>query len=239
MKGASPTPVDEGLRNRYLPIYIFIIVLSFLPVILFEYIYIFFLWRERLYVWFFLFLPLNLIFLLYILQFGAIFSSYLLLIICNLIYRPEEGVFKRDIEVKPYRYWNLRNIIKKWPLYVSATHPFPWLKNRFTLRFFGVKIGINTICDNSWISSEFVEIGKNVILGMGSTILSFGIKRDKFILKKIIINDDVIIGAKCVLLPGTIVEKKVKLNAHSYTSYGDHLHQNKLYKGRPVNIENK
>lgn len=128
-------------------------------------------------------------------------------------------------------------MIKKWPLFVTATHPFPWLKNRFTLRFFGVKIGKNCICDNGWISSEFIRIGDNVIIGMGSTILSFGIEQNKFILKKIIIESNVTIGAKCVLLPGSKIEKNVKLNALSYTSPDAHLLKNKIYKGKPAKIK--
>jgi len=128
-------------------------------------------------------------------------------------------------------------MIKKWPLFITATNPFPWLKNRFTLWFFGVKIGKNCICDNAWISSEFVKIGDNVIIGMGTTILSFGIEQNKFIIKKISIGNNVTIGAKCVLLPGSILEKNVKLNALSYTSPDAYLLKNKIYKGKPAKIK--
>ena len=107
-------------------------------------------------------------------------------------------------------------------------------KNRFTLRFFGVKIGKKVFCDTCWISSEFVEIGKNVIIGMGSTLLSFGIEQDKFILKKIHVEDNVVIGAKCVLLPGTIVKRNTKLAAYTYTNYNQILRENSVYIGNPA-----
>ncbi|MBD3211055.1 MAG: hypothetical protein GF311_00480 [Candidatus Lokiarchaeota archaeon] len=174
---------------------------------------------------------------MYLLQFSALIISFLFLTICNLCYHPKEGTFKRDIEDQAYRYWTLRNMIKKWPLYITATHPFPWAKNRFTLRFFGVKIGKKSLCDNAWISSEFVDIGDDVIIGMGTTILSFGIEQNNLILKRISIQDDVTIGAKCVLLPGTNIGENVKLNAHSYTSYDQKLLQNNIYKGRPAKIK--
>jgi len=154
-----------------------------------------------------------------------------------LLHKPKEGVFKRDINDKDYFYWNLRNIIKKWPLFIVASNPFPWFKNRFTLRFYGVKIGKRCLCDNSWISSEFVSIGKNVIIGMGSTVLSFGIEQDSFFIKEIVIDDDVLIGAKCVLLPGTIMKKGAKLSAHSYTNIGDILEENSVYMGHPAKIK--
>ena len=72
---------------------------------------------------------------------------------------------------------------------------------------------------------------------MNSTILSFGIERDSFFIKKIVINDNVLIGAKCVLLPGTVMKKGAKLSAHSYTGVGDILEENSIYMGHPAKIK--
>jgi len=119
---------------------------------------------------------------------------------------------------------------------LTASNPFPWFKNRFTLKWFGVKIGKKCMCDNSWISSEFVSIGKNCIIGFGSTILSFGIEQDKLILKKIFVEDNVTLGAKCILLPGTVIENGAKLSAHSYTNYDALLKSNKIYIGHPSKL---
>ncbi|MFX1574304.1 MAG: acyltransferase [Promethearchaeota archaeon] len=237
LKGASPTPIDERIRNKYLFIYVIIIILSLIPCSIFEYFYILLFWKPKIYLFFFILFPINFIIVLYILQLSAILFSVLFLNILRLLYPPEEGIFNRDITDKNYLFWNLRNITKKWALFITASNPFPWLKNRFTLRFFGVKIGKKAICDNCWISSEFVSIGNDVIIGMNSTLLSFGIVQDKFILKKIIIEDDVLIGAKCVILPGTHIEKKVKLSAHSYTNYNEILKENFIYAGHPAKIK--
>lgn len=237
LKGDSPTPIDERLRNRYLFLYIVIIILSFVPCSLFEYWYFIKFWRSDFYWLFFLLLPFNILILIYILQFSSIIFSLLFLSIVKLLHKPKEGIFKRDLSDKEYRYWNLRNLIKKWPLFILASNPFPWFKNRFVLRFFGVKIGKKSICDNCWISSEFVSIGKNVIIGMNSTILSFGVEQDSFFIKKIVIDDNTLIGAKCVLLPGTIMKKGAKLSAHSYTNVGDILEENSVYMGHPAKIK--
>ena len=72
---------------------------------------------------------------------------------------------------------------------------------------------------------------------MGSTLLSFGIEQDKFILKKIHVKDKVVIGAKCVLLPGTIMEKEAKLSAHSYTKFEARLEENSIYLGHPAKLK--
>jgi hypothetical protein len=237
LKGDSPTPIDERIRRKYIVIYLILIILSFIPCSLFEYSYVIFFWREGFYLLFFLLIPFNFFFLIYILQFSAILFSLLCLTIMKLLLPPKGGIFARDIKDKNYLYWNLRNVSKKWALFVSASNPFPWLKNRFTLRFFGVKIGRGCICDNSWISSEFVSIGKNVIIGMNSNVLSFGIEQDKFILQPIIIEDNASIGAKCVLLPGTLIKKNSNLSAHSYTNYNAVLEEDLTYLGHPAKLK--
>jgi len=237
MKGDSPTPIDERIRKKYMILYLIIILLSFIPLSLFEYLYVLILWRDSFYGLFFLFLPFNFLIIIYILQFSAILFSILFLKLINLIHLPKEGQFKRKIMDKDYLYWNIRNFIKKWPLFVTASNPFPWFKNRFTLKFFGVKIGRNSICNNCWISSEFVSIGKNTIIGMNSTILTFGIEQENFILKKIVIEDGVLIGAKCVLLPGTLIKQNAKLSAHSYTSYDAVLENDLIYSGHPAKLK--
>jgi acetyltransferase-like isoleucine patch superfamily enzyme len=239
LKGDSPTPIDERIRKKYLILYIVIIITSFFPCSIFEYFFVVYTWGLRLFLLFFLLLPLNFLILVYLLQFSAILFSSLFLRLINLLHFPKEGQYKRDAKDKDYFYWNLRNLIKKWSLYITATNPFPWLKNRFTLRFFGVKIGKKSICNNSWISSEFVSIGKNVILGMNSTILTFGIEQDKFLLQKIVIEDNVLIGAKCVILPGTLIKNGAILSAHSYTNYNDILEGDLIYSGHPAKSTKK
>ena len=239
LKGDSPTPIDERIRRKYFILYLVIIILSFIPCSLFEYFYFISLWKEQFYIIFLLLLPFNIFILIYILQLSAILFSSLILTLIKIIYSPREGVFRRNIEDKDYLYWNLRNIVKKWSLFIIASNPFPWLKNRFTLRFFGVKIGKKCICDNAWISSEFVTIGKNVIIGMNSTVITFGIEQDNFILKQIIIEDNALIGAKCVLLPGTLIKKNAKLSTHSYTNYDDILEESLIYAGHPAKLKKK
>jgi len=237
LKGQSPTPIDKDIRKKYIILYLVIIILSFIPCSVLQYLWIIFFWKEESFWIFLLLLPLNILFMVYLLQFSAILFSVLFITIINLIHTPREGIFQRNINDKDYLFWNLRNLIKKWPLFIVASNPFPWLKIRFTLRFFGVHIGKNCLCDNSWISSEFVSIGNDVIIGMASTILTFGIEQDKFILKKITIGDRALVGAKCVLLPGTVIKENTKLSAHSYTSFNDVLEENKIYMGHPAKIK--
>ena len=69
LKGQSPTPIDDKIRNKYLILYVLIILLSFIPLSLFEYYYIVYFLREGKYLLFFVLLPLNIILAVYILHF--------------------------------------------------------------------------------------------------------------------------------------------------------------------------
>lgn len=239
MKLGSPTPVNSRILKKYLILYLIIIFMSSIPLSLFEYYYYQFLWVPGLIPLFWIFLPINIVAAIYILLVCSILVSRLFLSIVNLIHKPKEGIFKRDLVDTDFKYWNIRNIIKKWPFYISATNPLPWLKNRFVLRFFGVKIGKHSACDQAWISSEFVSIGKNTICGISSAILSYGIEQDKFFLKKIVIGDNVVMGTKVVLMPGTQVGDNAKIFAHSYTTPGQVIEANKAYGGHPAKLIEK
>ncbi len=147
MKLASPTPVDARIRKKYLIIYFIIIFLSFIPLTIFENYYFKLFWVSG-WIWlFWILFPLNIIAGIYILLLSSLIVSKIFIMIVNLIHKPKEGIFQRDIKDKDYLFWNIRNMIKKWPLYISGTNPLPWLKNKFVLRIFGVRIGKNTSCD--------------------------------------------------------------------------------------------
>ncbi|TFF96579.1 MAG: hypothetical protein EU544_00415, partial [Promethearchaeota archaeon] len=81
LKGASPTPIDERIRKKYLILYYTLIVLSFLPLAFFQYIYIRLFWTQERFVLFFLLFPFNVFFSMYLLQFCALFISALVLIL--------------------------------------------------------------------------------------------------------------------------------------------------------------
>ncbi len=236
LKGVSPVPVDERIRRAILPLYYLIIIISFFPISILEYYYILAFWQDSYYFIFLLLFPFNLVIIIHLLQLSALIIAGLILKITNLIHAPKEGIFNRNVKDRDYLFWNIRNIIKKWPLYLTSSNPFPWWKNRFSLRFFGVKIGKHSIVDNSWLSSEFLKVGKNVILGMNSTLITFGIEQDKFFIRKILIEDEVLIGAKCSILPGTHIKRGAKLAAHSYTNYDEILEEQQLYGGHPAKL---
>ncbi|MFX1326492.1 MAG: hypothetical protein ACFE8N_16190 [Promethearchaeota archaeon] len=111
--------------------------------------------------------------------------------------------------------------------------PLPWAKI-FALKILDIKIQNNTGLLDSYIDSDFVEIGNNVILGEGSIILSSMIIGDTLLVKRVILKDGCTIGAFSVISPGTFVEEGAILGMGSYTKVNQHLDKNSINIGRPA-----
>ena len=101
---------------------------------------------------------------------SLIFAKILLLIV-NLVHKPREGVFIRHRSDKDYRYWSLRNTIKKWPIWISHKFPFPFMNN-ICFMMFGVRTKYSNSLFEGWVDTEFIDIGKNVVVGQGAVVQS-------------------------------------------------------------------
>ena len=166
-------------RKRYLIPYLFIIWTSIFIV----QIEIWFYWNLFFYSFQFLvFLPL-LFFSLYLsIIFVSLLEAKFLLIIVNTLHKPREGVFLRDISDRDYKYWSLRNVIKKWPIWLSHKFPFPFMDN-ICFKMFGVKTKFRNSLFEGWVDCEFIEFGKDIIIGQGSIIQSSIIIGNHLIIK--------------------------------------------------------
>ncbi|MFW9829583.1 MAG: hypothetical protein ACFFEY_18560 [Candidatus Thorarchaeota archaeon] len=102
------------------------------------------------------------------------------------------------------------------------------------MKILGVKTSFSNSLYEGWVDCEFVEFGKNVKIGQGSFITSNLIIKDKLIIKKVAIQDNVIIGAHSILLPGTIIEKNTILDTISMTTIDQRLESNSIYRGIPA-----
>jgi len=163
----------------------------------------------------------------------SLFFAKILLIFANLIHKPREGVFLRDKEDKDYRYWSLRNTIKKWPIWLAHKFPFPFMDN-ICLKMFGVKTKFSNSLFEGWMDTEFIEFGENVIVGQGSIIQSALVAGNLFIIRKTIIENDVIIGAHSIVMPGTKIGQKCILASSSTTIVNQELEEGWIYSGVPA-----
>ena len=178
-------------------------------------------------------LPLLMLFYYVLFILNLVFICKLLLIFLNLINKPKEGIFKRNIRNSDYFFFCLRKTIKKLLHRVYNYFPLPWAKI-LAFKLSNIKIPTSTGVLDSYIDTDFIEFGKETILGEGSIVMSSMILGDFLFIKKVILKDGCTIGAYSVITPGTVVEKGAILGMGSYTEINQHLEEGWIYIGRPA-----
>ena len=219
-------------RKRYIILYFFLIWISIFT-IQFEFWLLWIVYDIGKYVHFYLLLPL-MAFLMYL---SAIFISVifakLMLIVVNLIHKPREGVFLRHKSDKDFRYWSLRSVIKKWPLWLSHKFPFPFMNN-ICLKLFGVKTKFSNSLFEGFVDTEFLDFGKNIVIGQSAIVQSAVIVGNLFIIKKTVLEDNVMIGAHAIVMPGTKMRENSILAGSSLTTVGQEIEEGWIYLGAPA-----
>ncbi len=223
------------IKKRYLIFYLIIVWFSFIPLLLELWVYWQLLWNYTRPIHFYTFLPLLIIPMYVTLVFSAIFIAKLFHIIVNAIHKPRTGVFLRHPSDKDYRYWCIRNVIKRWPFWLSHRFPFPFLNN-ICFKVFGVKTKFSNSLFEGWVDTEFIEFGKNVVCGQGSIIQSSMIIGNLLIIKKTVIEDDVRIGSHAIIMPGTHIKKRSVLASNSVTTVNQILDEGYIYVGVPAKV---
>jgi len=222
------------VKKRYLIFYFFLIWASIIPLLLEFWVYWRLLWNYTRPIHFYTFLPLLAILMYVTIVFTAIFFAKILLVIVNVIHKPRTGVFSRTSADKDYRYWSLRNTIKRWPIWLAHRFPFPGILDNICFKVFGVKTKISNSLFEGWVDTEFIDFGKNVVVGQGAIIQSAVIIGNLLIIRKTIIEDDVRIGSHSIVMPGTKIGQKSILAANSVTTVGQVLEREWIYVGIPA-----
>lgn len=220
-------------ENKIFWLYPILIWLSFFPtsLIFISFFHFFSFWIEPLIIICFLPISLVIYYLIFIL-FLLLFTK-LILILLNLFNKPKEGIFQRNLRDKNYRFFIMRKNLKWFVLKIYNYFPLPWAKI-LALKLFGIKISNNTGVLDSFIDSDFIEIGNNAILGEGSIIMSSMVLDDFLLVRRVILQDGCTIGAFSVIAPGTIVEEGAILGMGSYTNINQRLEKNSIHYGRPA-----
>ncbi len=238
LKMDPPTPTDAVIRRRFLWLYFIIIWISLLPLTIIEYFFFkqFIAPSGAIDVWMWILLPWDLLGVYYLTVVWAAYVAKFFLLWVNLVHKPREGVFARSPADKDYRYFHLRNLIRKFALWILYSGPFPWLKEGWMHRRFGAKIGKNVVIHDAFLSLEFVELGDNVILGLGTVVMSHWYEQERFILGHVTIGKDAIIGSKAVILPLTTVGEGAVVDAESMIVPGTEIKAGDLMVGKPAVI---
>ena len=179
-----------------------------------------------------LFLPIALLFMVYIFILGCLLFSKLLLILINLIHKPKEGIFLAQIRDTDYEFWMLRKELKKIVLWLLRNSPLPWI-DVLGFRWFGLNIDFSSHLNDAWVDAEFVNFGRKVLIGQGATVMSSMVVGKYLIIKKVIFDDYVMVGGHTTIAPGTIIGNDGMIAAISNTIYDQVLEPAWVYFGIP------
>jgi len=181
-----------------------------------------------------LFLMLLYIYIILLIEFNALFVRR-----WNKKSPPKEGIFprifleKETSETRLIKYYHLRGFVIKFPVWISAKSPFPWLINRALRRIGHNKIGKNVVMEDVFVGLEFTKIQDNVFMYPSAAISSHSVNSifGKLNMFEIEINENSVIypgnitgpGATIdknfVILPNTVIHKHWKGKPREYFFY--------------------
>jgi carbonic anhydrase/acetyltransferase-like protein (isoleucine patch superfamily) len=178
-------------------------------------------------------LPLTIFASIYFFIFACMLFSKLFLILINLIHKPKEGVFRAEIGDKDFEFWMLRTELKKISLWLMRSSPFPWL-DVLVFKLFGVNMDTSSFLYDTWCDGEFIQFGRKNLIGQGANIMSSMVVGKYLIIRKVIIDDYVLVGGMTSVAPGTMAGKEALLGAISFTVYNQILDPGWVYLGMPM-----
>jgi carbonic anhydrase/acetyltransferase-like protein (isoleucine patch superfamily) len=101
-------------------------------------------------------------------------------------------------------------------------------------KWFGIRMTLSSSLWDSWCDSEFIKLGRSVIVGQGSNVMSSMIVGKYLIIKEVICNDFAVVGGQSTIAPGTIIGKDSIVGAISSTTYDQIIEPGWIYFGIPV-----
>ncbi len=214
---------------KFLAIYLPIFFLSGFLVAIFWYWY----FLDENWIPIIAFLPLAIFGSIYFFTLACLIFSKLFLILINLLHKPKEGVFKAEIKNTDFEFWMIRTELRKLSLWLFRNSPFTWL-DVLAFRILGVKMDTSSHLNDTWCDGEFIKFGRKNLIGQASVIMSSMIVGKYLLIRSVILDDYVMIGAQTTIVPGTIVGKETMVGAASTTTVNQVLEPGWIYTGIPV-----
>lgn len=167
------------------------------------------LWAQRIAQWILLF---NVVYLLE------------LLVVRLVIPTPKEGTYSTSRSGLPNRqliWTTLLGVLTKaryqapFPAFlvfhIANLPPLCWL----TSRIFGPKSRSCYVTDPEILDPSLVEIGRNVTMGYAVVIVAHTQESDKVTIRRVVIEDDVLVGGHATLMAGTRLGKGCVIGSHA------------------------
>jgi UDP-3-O-[3-hydroxymyristoyl] glucosamine N-acyltransferase len=104
---------------------------------------------------------------------------------------------------------------------------------KFAFNFIGnCAIGINTTIENTYLAKELLEIGSNSYIG--KALIANHLWDTHLVIKKIKIDDNVVISDCCCISPGTAIRRNTNLLPLSVTAKNDVISPNSFFFNTPL-----
>jgi acetyltransferase-like isoleucine patch superfamily enzyme len=183
--------------------------------------------------------PLHVVLLAFILVFLFILLIFTETLVPGLMIKlfrlkNKQGSYEVSIRDDSFFRFVLLNVIFQWPLKLFT--PFRILiLRRYIYRLAGLKLGrTSTLSGTEHIFDPSVtEIGEGTFIGGNAKIYGHMVE-DKFIIKKVKIGDNCLIGADSSIMPGVVIEDNVTLGIQSLVTKDQVLKEGKTYAGTPA-----
>ncbi len=104
----------------------------------------------------------------------------------------------------------------------------------FMSAIFGPKSASCYVTEPMIIDPHLVTIGRNVVIGLDTKIAGHYQDRDGVVLKRTVIEDNVLIGARCSLFCGVHIKKGAVIGAGSILLPGTIVGENEYWSGNPA-----
>lgn len=118
------------------------------------------------------------------------------------------------------------------PLIFSRLLPYPVLG--VLLRALGAKIGKNSFCSGLMMDPQFVQIGRNSLIGNDAMLIAHVIEGDILAYEPIIIGNNVTIGARAIIMAGVNIEDGAIIGVQSVVPKGSYIKREETWVGCPA-----
>nr|WP_319393004.1 acyltransferase [uncultured Desulfobacter sp.] len=145
---------------------------------------------------------------------------------------PEGDVPKNSPEEFNHNVYVLYFLVLFRPLIGTKLIPVPI--NRIIYLLLGAELGDNTYCAGIILDPPLTEIGANSILGHDSTLYSHAIEGQHLSNEKIVIGDNVTIGAHSIVMSGVTIGNDAIIAAGSIVLKNTKIRENEIWAGIPA-----
>jgi len=151
-----------------------------------------------------------------------------------LFYFPlQEGFIESDSKQEfIYHVYLLCFLIIFYQLTRPKIIPVPILKIVYLI--LGAKLGRNTFCSGTILDPIFTTAGDNTIIGEDSCLFAHAIEGNHLSHKRIILGNNVTIGAKSILMSGVEVKDNSIVAAGSVVPKNTIINENEIWRGNPA-----